>query len=117
MADYGGYESEEQLEAIQRAYKNVFLGESTAREGQLVLVDLMNKCKIFGLNGGDPHKDAILGGKRSIGIHIFFMTALSPAYGGQIDILDLANITKILEGAHDTLSTIKTMEEENDDDR
>lgn len=86
---------------LARAYKNVFLGSSTAQEGMMVLTDLINISNIFTTNTKSAHEAAVLEGKRAVGVYIFGILGLAPDYGGEIDLIQLGNITQIFaETAH-----------------
>lgn len=92
--------------ALSKAYKNVFLGSSTAQEGQLVLTDLINQCNIFKVNLKSAEEALILEAKKSIGIYLFAQVGLTAEYGGEVDLMQLGNITQVLASTDAYMRTI-----------
>ncbi|MCK4782574.1 MAG: hypothetical protein KAV87_02405 [Desulfobacteraceae bacterium] len=87
---------EDQLTA---AYQRVFMGKSTAQEGQLVFWDLINKSYLFRPFNQQNAGAYAMEGKREIGIEIMTRVNLMPNMGG-------VNALQVMEELKKTIDSV-----------
>ena len=97
-------EEEDQLTA---AYQKVFMGTSTAQEGQLVFWDLINRCYVFRPYGQQNAGAYSMEGKREVGLHIFNQLNFMPNLGGVHAIKVMEELKKSMESASKLRGTAK----------
>jgi hypothetical protein len=74
-------ERQHMQKALDHDYQKVFLGQSTPDQGMRVLFDIINRCEMYKCNTKDAHQEAVLTGKRSIGVYLMERVMFAPAYG------------------------------------
>lgn len=102
------------MKYLIKSYQDVFGGNATKQQAQLVLFDLINKCEIFTVNTKDSHAAAVLSGRRYIGVYLLSMIGLAPQFGEPFRPEQLSDILDRAESAY-KLHQTKTQTKKEDD--
>ena len=95
---------EDQLTA---AYQRVFMGKSTAQEGQLVFWDLINKSYVFRPFSQQNAGAYAMEGKREIGLEIMTRVNLMPNIGGVVPLQVIEELKKTIDNVDKFKKTAK----------
>lgn len=97
---------------LTAAYQKVFMGKSTAQEGQMVFWDLINRTFVFRQFNQQNAGAYAMEGKRELGLHIMTQVNFMPNKAGVNPLQVLEEMKRTITNTEKLRGTAKTNNED-----